>query len=116
MWSDDLGRSLSNRVVEVSTLVLAVTCRLQPGSYKRSRVWSIGNRFERTLPAFEYIQSTTTVAFIAVQVASFMAWYVGPLGKSVGADGGDIANEFTFMVTDLIHIPSRSLGKKMVGR
>ncbi|KAK3202407.1 hypothetical protein GRF29_161g1093133 [Pseudopithomyces chartarum] len=43
-------------------------------------------------------------------------WYVGPLGKLIGVSGGDIANEFTFLVTGLVYIPARFLEKKVVGR
>jgi hypothetical protein len=43
-------------------------------------------------------------------------WYVGPLGGLIGSDGGDVANEFTFVVTALVYIPARYLEKKIVGR
>ncbi|KAK0344690.1 hypothetical protein LTR91_009498 [Friedmanniomyces endolithicus] len=41
--------------------------------------------------------------------------YVGPLGKLIGATGGDIANELAFVVT-LSYIPFRYLELKYVGR
>jgi NCS1 nucleoside transporter family len=43
-------------------------------------------------------------------------WYVGPLGKLIGAYGGDVANEFTFVVTIASYIPARYLELKYVGR
>ena len=60
------------------------------------------------------------VAFAVGIVAWIMGmvetWYVGPLGKLIGSSGGDIANEFTFVVSGLIYIPARFLERKMVGR
>jgi hypothetical protein len=44
------------------------------------------------------------------------SWYVGPLGKLIGATGGDIANECTFIVTALLYIPLRYFEKRVVGR
>ncbi|ORY18254.1 permease for cytosine/purines, uracil, thiamine, allantoin-domain-containing protein [Clohesyomyces aquaticus] len=43
-------------------------------------------------------------------------WYVGPLGKLIGASGGDIANEFTFLVTAVIFIPARFVELSVIGR
>ncbi|KAJ9650611.1 hypothetical protein H2198_010083 [Neophaeococcomyces mojaviensis] len=43
-------------------------------------------------------------------------WYVGPIGKLIGAEGGDIANEFTFVVTLVAFIPARYLEKRFIGR
>ena len=42
--------------------------------------------------------------------------YVGPLGKMIGASGGDIANELAFGITTLSYIPIRWLELKYVGR
>lgn len=42
-------------------------------------------------------------------------WFVGPLARLVG-DGGDVANEFTFVVTALAYVPARYLELKYVGR
>ncbi|KAK4891519.1 hypothetical protein LTR27_009849 [Elasticomyces elasticus] len=42
-------------------------------------------------------------------------WYVGPIGKMIGAYGGDIANELCFGAT-LLFIPLRWLELKYVGR
>ena len=44
------------------------------------------------------------------------SWYVGPLGKLIGADGGDVANEFTLVVTALAYIPLRWLELRYFGR
>jgi hypothetical protein len=41
---------------------------------------------------------------------------VGPLGGLIGAYGGDVANEFTFVVTLVVFIPARYLELKYVGR
>ncbi|KAF2000821.1 hypothetical protein P154DRAFT_553923 [Amniculicola lignicola CBS 123094] len=43
-------------------------------------------------------------------------WYVGPLGKLIGAYGGDVANEFTLVVTAVAFVPLRYLELKFVGR
>lgn len=43
-------------------------------------------------------------------------WYVGPIGRQIGADGGDISNELTLVVTTLVYIPARYLELKYVGR
>ncbi|KAJ4315317.1 hypothetical protein N0V94_006013 [Neodidymelliopsis sp. IMI 364377] len=60
------------------------------------------------------------VAFAIGIVAWIMGmvetWYVGPLGKLIGSAGGDIANEFTFVITGLVFIPARYLELKMFGK
>lgn len=43
-------------------------------------------------------------------------WFVGPLAATIGSDGGDIANEFTFAVTVLSYLPLRWLELKKLGR
>ncbi|KAJ5292023.1 nucleoside transporter [Penicillium angulare] len=43
-------------------------------------------------------------------------WFVGPLAKLIGDAGGDVANQFTFVVTALTYIPARYLEMKYVGR
>ncbi|KXS98691.1 hypothetical protein AC578_1259 [Pseudocercospora eumusae] len=43
-------------------------------------------------------------------------WYIGPLGKLIGASGGDVANQFTFLVTALTYVPVRYLELKFIGR
>lgn len=42
-------------------------------------------------------------------------WFVGPLAKLIGG-GGDVANEFTFVVTALTYLPTRYLELKYFGR
>jgi len=42
-------------------------------------------------------------------------WSVGPLGKLIGVDGDDVANQCTFVVIDLIYIPARFIEEKVVG-
>lgn len=43
-------------------------------------------------------------------------WFVGPLAKTIGDTGGDVANEFTFVVTALSYAPARYLELKYFGR
>ncbi|KAJ2970235.1 hypothetical protein NQ176_g8284 [Zarea fungicola] len=43
-------------------------------------------------------------------------WFVGPLAKLFGGGGGDVANEFTFVVTALAYVPARYLELKHFGR
>ncbi|KAF2095106.1 putative nucleoside transporter [Rhizodiscina lignyota] len=43
-------------------------------------------------------------------------WYVGPLAKVIGEFGGDVGNEFTFVVTALSYVPARYLELKYFGR
>ena len=61
-----------------------------------------------------------SVAFILGVVAWCMGmdetWFIGPLAKLIGDAGGDIANEFTFVVTALSYIPARYLELKYFGR
>ncbi len=56
------------------------------------------------------------IGIIAWVMGMVETWYVGPLGKLIGSSGGDIANEFTFIITALAFIPLRFLEKKIVGR
>ncbi|KAH8812950.1 putative nucleoside transporter [Xylogone sp. PMI_703] len=43
-------------------------------------------------------------------------WFVGPLAKIIGDSGGDVANEFTFVVTAVTYFPARYLELKYFGR
>ncbi|CAL5869243.1 uncharacterized protein PFLUO_LOCUS3471 [Penicillium psychrofluorescens] len=43
-------------------------------------------------------------------------WFIGPLAKLIGDYGGDVANEFTFVVTALSYLPARYLELKYFGR
>lgn len=43
-------------------------------------------------------------------------WFVGPLAKLIGDSGGDVANEFTFVVTALSYAPVRYLELTHFGR
>lgn len=43
-------------------------------------------------------------------------WYVGPLGALIGANGGDVANEFAFIVTLVSFAPIRYFELKWIGR
>lgn len=49
-------------------------------------------------------------------VLTVCARYVGPLGKLIGSSGGDVANEFTFVVTLVAYIPARYLELSRFGR
>lgn len=58
-------------------------------------------------------------AFLLGAVAWIMGmdetWYVGPLAKVVGS-GGDLANEFTFVVTLVTYLPARWLEYRVFGK
>ncbi|KAK7180852.1 uncharacterized protein CC84DRAFT_1144811 [Paraphaeosphaeria sporulosa] len=56
------------------------------------------------------------IGIIAWVMGMVETWYVGPLGKLIGDGGGDIANEFTFVITALVYIPARFLEKRIIGR
>ncbi|OAA38093.1 Permease, cytosine/purines, uracil, thiamine, allantoin [Metarhizium rileyi] len=43
-------------------------------------------------------------------------WFVAPLAKAIGDNGGDVANELTFVATALVYLPARFLELKIVGR
>ncbi|KAK2590172.1 hypothetical protein QQS21_012152 [Conoideocrella luteorostrata] len=43
-------------------------------------------------------------------------WFMAPLAKVIGENGGDVANELTFVVTALGYLPARYLELKHVGR
>ncbi|KAK7981440.1 hypothetical protein PG996_009131 [Apiospora saccharicola] len=59
-------------------------------------------------------------AFLLGVVAWIMGmvetWYVGPVGKLIGSTGGDVANEFAFVVTLVTYLPARYLELKIFGR
>ncbi|KAL2203426.1 hypothetical protein CC79DRAFT_1338033 [Sarocladium strictum] len=43
-------------------------------------------------------------------------WFVGPLGKLIGADGGDVANELTFVVTAIVYPIARYFEFRYFGK
>ena len=43
-------------------------------------------------------------------------WYVGPLSALFGPYGGDVANQFTLVVTSCTFIPLRYLELKYIGK
>ncbi|KAJ5880782.1 uncharacterized protein N7473_011835 [Penicillium subrubescens] len=53
---------------------------------------------------------------IAWVVGMDETWFIGPLAKLIGDYGGDVANEFTFVVTALSYIPARYLELKYFGK
>ncbi|KAK7928888.1 hypothetical protein PG985_005886 [Apiospora marii] len=59
-------------------------------------------------------------AFLLGVVAWIMGmvetWYVGPVGALIGSSGGDVANEFAFVVTLVTYLPARYLELKIFGR
>ncbi|CAA9966712.1 Purine-cytosine permease FCY21 [Pyrenophora teres f. maculata] len=55
------------------------------------------------------------IGMVAWVMGMVQTWYVGPLGKLIGR-GGDVAPEFTFVVTGLVYIPARYFEKKIIGR
>ena len=60
------------------------------------------------------------VAFCLGVVAWVMGmsetWYIGPLAKTIGDYGGDVANEFCFVVTIVTYPPARWAELKYFGR
>ena len=46
----------------------------------------------------------------------WQTWYTGPLASLIGDGGGDVANEFCFVVTIVCYLPARHLEYKYVGR
>ena len=56
------------------------------------------------------------LGIIAWVMGMVETWYVGPLGKIIGTYGGDVGNEFTFVVTLLVYLPARYLELKVIGR
>ncbi|KAK5051361.1 hypothetical protein LTR84_003013 [Exophiala bonariae] len=56
------------------------------------------------------------LAIVAWVMGMVQTWYVGPLGKLIGDYGGDVANEFAFVVTALVYLPARYLELKVFGR
>ncbi|TGJ85745.1 hypothetical protein E0Z10_g2981 [Xylaria hypoxylon] len=43
-------------------------------------------------------------------------WYVGPVGKLIGSNGGDVANELTLIATLITYLPARYLELKVFRR
>ncbi|KHN99482.1 Permease, cytosine/purines, uracil, thiamine, allantoin [Metarhizium album ARSEF 1941] len=43
-------------------------------------------------------------------------WFAGPVARTIGDGGGDVANELTFVVTALGYLPARYLELRVVGR
>ncbi|KAH8700462.1 permease for cytosine/purines, uracil, thiamine, allantoin-domain-containing protein [Talaromyces proteolyticus] len=56
------------------------------------------------------------IGIVAWCMGMVQTWYMGPLGKLIGTNGGDVANELTFLVTVVVFIPARWLEKKAIGR
>lgn len=57
------------------------------------------------------------IGIVAWVMGMSETWYIGPLALLIDPPyGGDVANEFTFVVTSLIFIPLRFVEKKMIGR
>jgi NCS1 nucleoside transporter family len=71
-------------------------------------------------PARLPIGLAAATAFLLGVVAWCMGmeetWFIGPLAKTIGDSGGDIANEFTFVVTALTYLPARYLELKYFRR
>ncbi|QKX60369.1 uncharacterized protein TRUGW13939_07514 [Talaromyces rugulosus] len=71
-------------------------------------------------PARLPIGLAAATAFLLGVVAWCMGmeetWFIGPLAKTIGKSGGDVANEFTFVVTALTYLPARYLELKYFRR
>jgi len=57
-----------------------------------------------------------SLGIIAWVMGMVETWYVGPLGALVGTFGGDLANEFTLIVTALSYLPLRYWELRQFGR
>ena len=44
------------------------------------------------------------------------SWYIGPLSGLIGKHGGDIGNQFAFIVTLVAYVPARYFELKYFGR
>ncbi|RMZ71758.1 Permease cytosine purine uracil thiamine allantoin [Pyrenophora seminiperda CCB06] len=73
--------------------------------------WNDPNR----LPVGIAATAAFGIGVIAWVMGMVQTWYVGPIGKKIGL-GGDVAPEFTFVVTGLVFIPARYLEKRIIGR
>jgi purine-cytosine permease-like protein len=56
------------------------------------------------------------LGIVAFVLGMSETWYIGPLAKLIGDFGGDVANEFTFVVTAVAYVPARYLELKHFGR
>lgn len=43
-------------------------------------------------------------------------WYVGPVARLIGEDGGDLGNELALVFTFVAYVPVRKLELKYFGR
>jgi NCS1 nucleoside transporter family len=53
---------------------------------------------------------------VAWVLGMVQTWFVGPVGRTIGAAGGDVGNEMTFVVTAVSFVPLRWLEYRFVGR
>lgn len=74
--------------------------------------WNDPSRLPIGLAAF----GAFCLGVVAWVMGMVQTWYVGPVGKLIGSSGGDVGNEFTFVVTLVAFIPLRYLELKFVGR
>ncbi len=56
------------------------------------------------------------LGIVAWVMGMAQTWYVGPLAKLIGSYGGDVANEFTLVVTSISYLPLRLLELKVFGK
>lgn len=56
------------------------------------------------------------LGIVAWCMGMVQTWYTGPLGKLIGDYGGDVANEFAFVVTAVTFAPARYLELRYFGR
>nr|POE72888.1 purine-cytosine permease fcyb [Quercus suber] len=74
--------------------------------------WNDPKRLPLGLAAF----GAFALGVIAWVMGMVETWYVGPLGSLIGGAGGDVANQFAFVVTAVSFTPLRFLELKYVGR
>lgn len=53
---------------------------------------------------------------VAWCVGMVETWFTGPLGKLIGTDGGDVANELTFVITAIVYPVARYFELKYFGK
>jgi NCS1 nucleoside transporter family len=74
--------------------------------------WNDPSRLPLGIAAF----TAFGLAIVAWVMGMVETWYVGPLGKLIGDYGGDVANEFAFVVTTVVYLPARYMELKVFGR
>ena len=56
------------------------------------------------------------LGIVAWVMGMSQTWFIGPVAKLIGDSGGDVGNEFTFVVTLVAFVPLRWLELRFIGR